>query len=250
MQTKPNIKWRNIDSKNLAKRVRAFNAKRTRLIKQVPELADILPAKVTVQELKANITTRSDFNKTIARLNRFMVKGAESTVTTKQGVVTTKYQIRELQINKAIINRRRAIMRKNENISLERGTTGSINKTNLRPKKLNVDAIGKSLWKEVVHNFEAQAMDTYYRKQDEKYKKNYLKAVKDAYGDNAPILEKLEQLPGEVIADMFYYDPNLQIDFHYPIDEEDAAENYVFFEETFKDYLKTQQRGIYEKIYS
>lgn len=179
-----------------------------------------------------------------------MVKGAESTVTTKQGVVTTKYQIRELQINKAIINRRRAIMRKNENISLERGTTGSINKTNLRPKKLNVDAIGKSLWKEVVHNFEAQAMDTYYRKQDEKYKKNYLKAVKDAYGDNAPILEKLEQLPGEVIADMFYYDPNLQIDFHYPIDEEDAAENYVFFEETFKDYLKTQQRGIYEKIYS
>lgn len=96
------IKWRDADKAELAKQVRRFNAKRTRLIKIVPELEDILPKKASVNEIRKNVVSRSDFNKQIASLKRFMEKGMEDTVTTKQGVVTTKYQLRELQIQKKI----------------------------------------------------------------------------------------------------------------------------------------------------
>ena len=88
MQKRYNIKWRDTDEKALAKAVRKFNAKRTRLLKQVPELEEFLPAKLSTKELKKTIKTRRDFNNEINSIERFMQKGAEKPIVTKEGVKT------------------------------------------------------------------------------------------------------------------------------------------------------------------
>lgn len=232
------IRWRKSDETKLAYRVRAFNAKRTRLIKQVPELADILPEKVSAADLKKRIYSRADYNKQIAKLNRFMIKDAEDAITTDSGVVTTKYQVRELNIQKSIINRRRAMMRRLHPDDTDKGIIGNVQRQNWRPRKLNPMKVSKSMWKETVENFEAQIFDSYYMEKDAQYKENYIKAVKDAYGEMAEEeLNKLKSLPAETIVDMFYYDPNLQLEFHYPKDEQEAIEFHEFFKESFERYL-------------
>lgn len=240
MPRKSQIKWRESDKKALSQAVRNFNAKRTRLIKQVPELADILPKKQNVGELRNLVYNRSDYNKILNRLKRFMVKGATDVITTKEGVVTTKYQVRELNINKSIINRKRAQLRKKANVSTEKGTMGAIEKMNLRPKKLDPNKIRKSMWDEVVQNFERQSLESYYNDRDDLYKQNYLKAFTDAFGglDTDNLYDVIDSLPSSTVIEMFYYDPNLQIDFLYPIDEEDAINNYQFYKDTLINYLE------------
>ena len=89
MQKRYNIKWRDTDEKELAKMVRKFNAKRTRLLKQVPELEDFLPPKQSTKDIKNAVKTRRDFNNAMNSLDRFMRKGAEKPIVTKEGVKTT-----------------------------------------------------------------------------------------------------------------------------------------------------------------
>lgn len=234
------IKWRKSDKAKLAQRVRVFNAKRTRLIKQVPELSDILPEKASVSAIKERIYSRADFNKAIARLNRFMVPGASDVVTTKSGVVTTKYQIREMHIQKAQINRKRAQIRKLHPDDYFKGIMGTVKGQNLRPKKVDPQKVSKVMWDDVVKNLEAQFFDSYYARKDELYKKNYIRAVKDAYGEGAArdVIDVLEDMDSSLIADMYFYDPNLQIDFHYPMDEQEAEANLDFFKESLNEYFE------------
>lgn len=233
-----NIKWRKADETKLSRTVGKFNAKRTRLIKMVPELEDILPKKMSVKDLRDAISTRNDFNKTISRLERFLMKGAEDMVTTEGGVRTTKYQIKELQIQQRTINQYRAAQRKEANVSTEKGTMGSINKMNLRPLTRDVNKIKQEMWKSIVNSYEKQSMDTYYKQRDVKYKDNYLKALKNRFGNALKEdIKEIEEMKPEDVITMYYYDPNLQIDFVYDPEEE---ENMVrWFHETFQDYRNT-----------
>lgn len=233
-----NIRWSAKDTKQLSGKVRTFNTKRTKLIKLVPELEDILPPKANVSELRSSITTRKDFNKVIARLDRFLVKGAEDTITTEGGVVTTKYQLNELKIQQRTINQYRASQRKKADVSTERGTMGAINKMNLRPKTLKVEKASKEMWDSLVKSYERQSMDTYYNERDEIYKKNYLTALKNVFGDiDNDVIETVEGMEAKDVVDMFYYDPNLQIDFLYPVDDESTADSLRFYKQTLNEYL-------------
>ena len=62
------IKWRLQDRKTLARTVKNFNAKITRLEKKHPELKEFLPEKISVKDLKNNIETRQDFNRELKSL--------------------------------------------------------------------------------------------------------------------------------------------------------------------------------------
>lgn len=239
-----NIKWRAKDAKQLSGKVRTFNAKRTKLIKLVPELEDILPPKQNVKELRESILTRNDFNKVLARLDRFLVKGAEDTITTEGGVVTTKYQINELKIQQRTINQIRAAKREKADPSTLRGTMGSIKKMNLRPKTLNIDKAQKESWDNIVNIYEKQSMDKYYKEHDELYKENYLKALKKTYGTFAgyeEIRKLIESLPPSTVVDMYFFDPNLQMDFLYPIPGEDVNKDFEFYVNSLNDYLDTME---------
>lgn len=216
MQKRYNIKWRDTDEKALAKAVRKFNAKRTRLLKQVPELEEFLPAKLSTKELKKTIKTRRDFNNEINSIERFMQKGAEKPIVTKEGVKTTAYEKREIGIKVRAINARRAAERKKANVSTEKGTMGTIRANNLLPKQVNLDKIKKSDWRKFVESVEKQARDSYSADKYERYKENFIKGLENAFGEKGKALQALsQQIDPETLTQMYYDDPILQIDFIY-----------------------------------
>lgn len=216
MPKRYNIKWRESDEKELAKAVRKFNAKRTRLLKQVPELEDFLPDKLNVQDIKRETKTRSDFNKTLNSINRFMRKGAEKPIVTEQGVKTTQYEKNELQIKIRTINQRRAAERKRANVSTEKGTMGTIQANNLNPKKVDINKVKKSDWKKFVESVEKQSKDIYQKEKYDRYKENFIKGLQNAFGEKADqLISMVEQIDPATLTQMYYDDPIIQIDFIY-----------------------------------
>lgn len=238
MQKRYNIKWRDSDQKELSKAVRKFNAKRTRLINKVPELEEFLPAKLSVKAIKEGIKTRKDFKNTINSIERFMRKGSEKPIITKEGVKTTVYEKKELQIKIRRINQKRAFERKKANVSTEKGTMGTIRANNLKPKEVNIDKIKKSDWGKFVESIEKQSKDTYFSDKYETYKQNFIKGLENAFGMAADeLIEIVKLIPGEVLTQMYYDDPILQIDFIYdPIELETKVEAMM---EHFQGYLNT-----------
>jgi len=107
MSKSSKIRWRERDTQQLAKKVKNFNAKLTRLTKKNPALAEILPDRVSMKDLRGDITTRQEYNRVIKALSSFTEKGAEEVVTGKSGVTTTKWQLQQVKKAVAIENRRR-----------------------------------------------------------------------------------------------------------------------------------------------
>lgn len=236
MPKRYNIKWHESDEKELAKAVRKFNAKRTRLLKQVPELEDFLPDKLNVQDIKRETKTRSDFNKTLNSINRFMRKGAEKPIVTEQGVKTTQYEKNELQIKIRTINQRRAAERKRANVSTEKGTMGTIQANNLNPKKVDINKVKKSDWKKFVESVEKQSKDIYQKEKYDRYKENFIKGLQNAFGEKADrLVSMVEQIDPATLTQMYYDDPIIQIDFIYdPIEMQAKIEA---MEEHLQGYL-------------
>lgn len=216
MQKRYNIKWRDTDQKELAKAVRKFNAKRTRLIKQVPELEEFLPPKQSTKDIKNAVKTRRDFINALNSLERFMRKGAEKPIVTKEGVKTTAYEKREIGIKVRAINQRRAAELKKAAPSTEKGTMGTVRNNNLRPKKYDIDKIKKSDWKKFVESVEKQSKDSYNADKYERYKNNFIKGLENAFGEKGrELIDIVEQMNAETLVQMYYDDPILQIDFIY-----------------------------------
>lgn len=216
MQKRYNIKWRESDEKELAKAVRKFNAKRTRLLKQVPELEEFLPAKISTKEIREQVKTRRDLKNELNSIERFMRKGAEKPIVTKEGIKTTAYEKKEIEIKVRAINARRTAERKRANVSTEKGTMGTIRENNLRPKQVNINKVKKSDWEKFKESVEKQARDSYFQGKYERYKENFMKGLENAFGEKGKELQNIaEQIPAEQLTQMYYDDPILQIDFIY-----------------------------------
>ena len=208
MQKRYNIKWRESDEKELAKAVRKFNAKRTRLLKRVPELEEFLPAKISTKEIREQVKTRRDLKNELNSIERFMRKGAEKPIVTKEGIKTTAYEKKEIEIKVRAINARRAAERKRANVSTEKGTMGTIRENNLRPKQVDINKVKKSDWEKFKESVEKQARDSYFQ--------NFMKGLENAFGEKGKKLQEIaEQIPAEQLTQMYYDDPILQIDFIY-----------------------------------
>lgn len=232
MQKRNNIRWRQSDEKELAKAVRKFNAKRTRLINKMPELAEYLPEKANIKEIRKNIETRRELKNELKSLERFMKKGAESPILTPEGIKTTKYEKKEVGLKVRALNIRRANERKKANVSTEKGTMGTIKNNSLNPKKYDINKIKKSDWEKFIQGVEKMLKDSYSQDKYNAYKDNFLKAIDNAFGDaGSNIKELAEQIPAEMLVQMYYDDPILQIDFIYdPIEMQakvDAMEEHL-----------------------
>lgn len=216
MQKRYNIKWRESDEKELAKAVRKFNAKRTRLLKQVPELEEFLPAKISTKQIREQVKTRRDLKNELNSIERFMRKGAEKPIVTKEGIKSTTYEKKEIEIKVRAINVRRAAERKRANVSTEKGTMGTIRENNLRPKQVDINKVKKSDWEKFKESVEKQARDSYFQDKYEHYKENFMKGLENAFGEKGKELQEIaEQIPAEQLTQMYYDDPILQIDFIY-----------------------------------
>lgn len=224
-----NIKWRNKDKTRLSNTVRQFNAKITRTLKKNPELAPYLPERLTVQGLRDKIKTRQDFNREVNSARRFLKPGAETPVTSATGIRTTKWEKWEVGIKVGVINQRRNRELKEMNPTTEKGTMGTIRENNLRPKKYDIDKIKASDWDMFVYGVEKQIMSGYTAQKNELYKQNFIKAVKTAFGSKGTeIVEMAQSIPADILVELYYNDPVLQVEFIYnPLEMQIKIDNIV-----------------------
>lgn len=77
MSRRYNIKWRESDDKALRNAINNYNRKITRLEKSDPLSRGLLPERASIVDLRANIQTRQDLNKTLRDLQKFTQRGGE-----------------------------------------------------------------------------------------------------------------------------------------------------------------------------
>ena len=98
--------------------IKNFNQKITRLEKQEREL---LPSKITKQELKNTSFTRAELKRKLKELQRFSKRGAEDLIETKGGVKLTRYELSNI---------------KRENARIKRNITREINRLKVKKPKI------------------------------------------------------------------------------------------------------------------
>lgn len=247
MAKKYNIKWRPIDSKKLSNTVRNYNAKITRIIKKNPELKDYMPPKVTVKSIKKDIVNRTDFNNIIKSLQRFLRKGAEKPIISKEGVKTTAYMKKEIGIKVRRINRKRKKLSERLKNTRERGTYDIPSNETLTPKKYDFEKIKQEDWKAYVRSVEKQARESYYTEKDNRLKQNYLKGFRTVFGQMGDSVASLfDGLPSDIFAELFYYDDVMSIDFIYdPLELEVRLENIA---NTTQQFFKDNKTSLIKRL--
>lgn len=231
MSRKSIISWGTTDEQRLESTIKKFNKKIYNLRHRNPELKDILPDTITKDIKKEMIekfktSSRSEFNKNLNSLERFLNKGSEREIISKTGNRVTKWEKNEVALKVAQINRERTKQRKEyenleattrgEKTGLKRGEMGSERLNELKPKKFNFDKIrGGKEWEKFKESIERQSNPDTRQSIYEQYKENYLKGL-DSFGGYADnIKEIIEQLPAELVVKTFYQEQEASIEFYY-----------------------------------
>lgn len=229
MSKRNNIRWRKKDYKEIATVARVFNSKLTRILKAHPEWEGYMPERISTEELKSRIKTRADFNRELNSFRRFMKKGAEMPLLTKHGIKTTQWEKKEVGYKVAQINRNRKREAKQANVSTEKGTMGSIEGNNLKPKSYKIDNIRAREWEMYKKTVDHQVKSTYKSEKIQKYKENYLRAIVENLGEfdvAQELYDYVQQLDPALMYNAYYDDPILQIQFTSdPLPAEMIAEN-------------------------
>lgn len=234
MSRKPTIKWRESDAEKLNKEIQKFNDKIYRTRSKHPEIADILPETIKkkdktklIEELK--VKPRSEFKKEVNSLDRFTKKGSEKVITSKTGNTVTAWEKREVGLKVAQINRERTRERKivenmdattrGESIGLKRGEMGSERLNELKPKKYNFDKIkGGKEWEKFKASVDKQASPEARNERMESYKTNYIKSLKNVYGEYAQeIIDIVEGLSAETVVETYYREQEATPTFQYEL---------------------------------
>ena len=227
-----NISWRQSDYQKLARAVKNFNAKLTRVTSKNADAADYLPDRESVRDIRNRITTRRDLEMELNKLKRFTKRGSEQVTETKQGIKLTKWQRNEIAIQRRIINlrqhyaRQRAedmpVVSEGKKTGLTRGQMGSTRLNELKPIKNDPDTKKASEWHKFVEKLEYQVTDKYKMQLMDHYKQNYLKALRKNFGSDADkIAARVESMPADRVVDLYYSNQEADIDYIY---FEDAAE--------------------------
>lgn len=209
------IKWTKSQQKKLSTAVGKFNAKITREIKKNPQLAEYLPTRKSVTELRKNIKSSAELNRTLKEIDRIFRKDALKPVETKRGIKTTNYQIKELKLKINRMNKMREKQRKDLPDDPEyKGILGDIKKNALNPKKVDFDKLTPQGWDAFVRKIEEQSSDRYFPKRMEQYKDNYIKALTNELGPIAAksgIVEIVKSLSPKEISEAYYSSSLLSI---------------------------------------
>ena len=205
------IRWTEQDSKEISRIVKNFNSKITRLAKKNPEIANILPEKVSSKQLKEMINTRQDLHRELNALKRFSKKGAEKIVTvpdTEYDLKTTKWQKVEMNRRVGIINRRRKerlerlqeveMTSRGKSLGYTRGQLGMGKATEvaLQPLTAFFRTMGNTDLKKRWQSILVQSQSDYFTKKDYQLRDNYIKSLVENYNENniSDIIETIENM--------------------------------------------------------
>ena len=205
------IRWTEQDTKEISRVVKNFNSKITRLAKKNPEIANILPEKVSSKQLKEIINTRQDLHRELNSLKRFSKKGAEKIVTipdTEYDLKTTKWQKVEMNRRVGIINRRRKerlerlqeveMTSRGKSLGYPRGQLGMGKATEvaLQPLTAFFRTMGNTDLKKRWQSILVQSQSDYFTKRDYQLRNNYVKALVKSFNENniSDIIEAIENM--------------------------------------------------------
>lgn len=162
-------------NKEISRVVSNFNSKINRLEKSRRDL--LLPEKVSIKELKANVSSRAELKRELAKLSRYGIRGIEETTKTSGGLEISKYElgetIREARRLKSSLTRQ---INRVSNITptvfgVKQSATysqmGLEQLSNLKARRQSLNKNIKKLNKEDFKDFQKQLI---INKQKEKYK--------------------------------------------------------------------------------
>lgn len=199
-------------SREVAREVKNFNARRAYEIRKNPDAETWLPEKASVKTFKAENTSRADVNAALAELRAFKREKMEPVFLDK-GLVKTKWEIEVVQKHVEETNRSRAKRLRAIKPSLKRGTSKAAEQLNLMPMKFDPNKLTAenfekkkiASFKESRRNFEANQMTA--------YKAQYIKNVEDMGEYGKPILKMIRSLPPSAFIQAYKLDPVLNIKF-------------------------------------
>lgn len=204
--------------------VRDFNAKVDRVRAEQPQIAHLQPNKVSLQQIKASLTgaSRSESERVISNLKRYMMEGAETPYTTAQNVLTTVWEkeITEANIEKLNRNKAKQLSAANKRASIYTGTLHAVDDMNLKRRQNLVEEIQPKDWKNYVESIDRAAYNSDPKVRNELYKANYLRAVANTFGEDSPLYDIMSKAKSSEIIDSYFSNAILGIDFVY--DEHDA----------------------------
>lgn len=142
-----------------------------------------MPDLVSYSDVKESINSARTLNNTVNRLLRATRKGALNLTSVGDGGISTRYEVREFQIAKAVNERRKSLRRKKLGIDYGQtlGRMGTIQQNNLAPDTrtaANFSPVGLRRFIERANALMAQSS---YDKL-ELYYKNYVKGLDTVFG--------------------------------------------------------------------
>lgn len=171
--------------------VNNYNAKVKRVTDKNPELSDFYPDKVSVRDLKkSEIYSRKDLTQVLKRLQRFSQRGAEKIVRNEKGEAFTRYEVENIKKENRLRNLRRTLQRKKLGLDLEKDRR-KIYEMNLQPKKINFDTISRKSFEKANEQLERELLESNTIRQMERYKENYLNAIRESLGAEGDRLVEL-----------------------------------------------------------
>lgn len=240
-----NIRWSDKDERELKRLVTNFNAKlyyQANLAKNKVD-SQYLPDRLRMKDLRptydkggnlnpvkpTTITTRADLNRVEKSIKRFAKTGSTDVVKTKGGVVTTKYVLKEANIKKAVVERKRTAEAKKLNLSTDKGTGHVLRQENLLTKMKAIEELNQKDFDKRMMMLEKEIASRFSKESAVSYVANMKKGYENELGSFANnIFTLLEGVDEETIRDMSLNDPVLLIDFAYGMEHKFFKANQIY----------------------
>ena len=162
----------------------------------------------------------------MAKLERYLRKGAELPYTTKSGVNTTVWQKKEIDNAFRAINAQRKALLKKYNPSQYTGTMGAIEEYGIKPRENTVQRIEPKNWDSYVENIQNQAREINFIRKQELYKQNFLKGVQNVFG-RGRLYNRLMGINSEKLVELYFTNPIISIGFIYDPKEAEEIEQRI-----------------------
>lgn len=234
MPRRTGIIWKPGEKAELERALKNFNARRRYAIKKNPDLVNYvptMPVKSTVNAIK----TRKDLTNLKREIELSKKKGAFE-ITKVGDVKVTKFELSVQKRRLRQLNAKRAAKRRKANVSTIKGTMGTIKQNALNKKKLS-NPKSRTEWESFKKSVEKMLSREHEEEKDKRYRENYYAAFLENYGlaDATELMELLQKLTHEEMADALYDNPKLNIEFLYDDREEWDS---IYFQEIIDEWKK------------
>lgn len=212
----PIIKWNESDEKRLKQAVSSFNKKVERLSKN-KNIKNVLPDTYSYEELREGIRTRSELNRRLNSLARFMKKGASKVEYINETPILA-WELNEARIEKSIAVRRYKEeleflrSRQPQSKYYKKRSRASMGSRRVREiegilknikKQPFMKLSGKALY-EQIGRFHNIGTADFIARQNELFEQNYFKMYNKVF-KGMPQSQKLRDvLRGKISANLFY----------------------------------------------